>query len=132
MSDTPNIRARKAWSASAKRTFRELIDANPGIEKDKLSAVYTACDLISEADKMQSVIDADGYTVEGSMGQKVAHPLVAEVRQYRRASLDALKLAGIDARGSSASAAGAALVAKRWNSRPANVTPLKRASSAPF
>ncbi|GEB46927.1 hypothetical protein MTE01_28720 [Microbacterium testaceum] len=133
MANTPQFRARSTWSAPAKRTFRDIVDAHPSLEKAKLSALYGACDLLSDADKMQARIDADGLMVAGSMGQQVAHPLIAEVRQYRRAALDAIKALGLDGR-SGASAAGAALVAKRWASRPAvgNVTPLRAGGPAPF
>lgn len=126
---TTAFRARTSWTAAAKRTFREVTEAHPALEKSTLSALYGACDLISEADEMQKVIDADGRTVSGSMGQKVAHPLIAEVRQYRKAALDTIKALGL-AGNASASAAGAALVAKRYGARPANVTPIKKA--APF
>lgn len=117
MTSPPTARARGAWSAAAKRTFRDIVDAHPTLEKAKLSALYGACDLLSEADAMQARIANDGLMVAGSMGQQVAHPLIAEVRQYRRAALDAIKALGLDGR-SGASAAGAALVSKRWSSRP--------------
>ncbi|WP_067201067.1 P27 family phage terminase small subunit [Microbacterium sp. XT11] len=124
------FRARSTWSASAKRTFREVADAHPELEKSTLSALYGACDLISEADAMQKVIDAEGRMVTGSMGQPVAHPLIAEVRQYRKAALDALKALGLGGR-STTSAAASALANKRWSSRPpGNVTPIRAA--APF
>lgn len=119
------FRARSAWSASAKRTFREVTEAHPELEKSTLSALYGACDLLSEADAMQKVIDEEGRVVKGSMGQPVAHPLVAEVRQYRKAALDAIKALGLGGR-SSASSAASALANKRWNSRPpGNVTPIR-------
>ena len=73
MADTAS-RPRTSWPATAKRTFREVTEAHPALEKSTLSALYGACDLISEADEMQRVIDADGRTVSGSMGQTVAHP----------------------------------------------------------
>ncbi|WP_036320156.1 hypothetical protein [Microbacterium sp. B24] len=84
MANSPQSRARSAWSAAAKRTFRDIVDAHPSLEKAKLSALYGACDLLSDADKMQSRIDEDRLIVAGSMGQSVAHALIAEVRQYRR------------------------------------------------
>jgi hypothetical protein len=131
VANTPQFRARSAWSAPAKRTFRDIVDAHPTLEKAKLSALYSACDLLSEADAMQARIAEDGLMVAGSMGQQVAHPLIAEVRQYRRAALDAIKALGLDGR-SGASAAGAALVAKRWSSRPSgNVTPIRAGGAAP-
>lgn len=126
MAESPSFRARKGWSAPATRTFREVLAAHPTLDSTRLAGLYGACDLLSQADKMQAQIDDDGLTVSGSMGQKVAHPLVAEVRQYRRAALDSLKALGLDGR-SAASQAGAALAGKRWSSRPpgGNVTPIR-------
>lgn len=87
MADSPTFRARKGWSAAASRASRDITAANPTLEKARLTSLFAACDLISEADNMQKVIDADGFVVTGSQGQPVAHPLVAEVRQYRRAAI---------------------------------------------
>lgn len=125
MATSASIRARSGWTAAAKRVFRDVVDAHPELEKAKLSAVYTACDLLAEADRMQEQIDTDGLMIAGSMGQMVAHPLVAEVRQYRKAAADAIRTLNLEGR-SSASAAGANLATKRWSGRPANVTPIKR------
>ncbi|WP_424936681.1 MULTISPECIES: P27 family phage terminase small subunit [Bacteria] len=123
------FRARTSWSAGAKRVFREVSEDHPDLEKSSLSALYAACDLLSEADNMQSQINEDGLMVKGSMGQDVAHPLISEVRQYRRAALDSIRGLGLSNR-SGASAAASALANKRWAGRPANVTPNTRA--APF
>lgn len=135
MPETPSFRARSTWSAPAKRTFRDIADAHPAMDKAKLSGLYAACDLFSAADKLQAQIDEDGLMVAGSMGQQVAHPLISEVRQYRKAASDSLRNLGLDGR-SASSAAGSALASKRWNSRPSgdNVTPLRSAASggAPF
>jgi hypothetical protein len=127
MAETASFRARSTWSAAAKRTFREVSAAHPTLEKSKLSILYAACDLLSEADSMQRRIDDDGLMATGSQGQPVANPLIAEVRQYRRAALDALRALGLEGKGA-ASAAGAALAGKRWASRPAKAA----ATPAPF
>lgn len=116
---TPAVRARSAWSAAAKRTFRDIADAHPAMDKAKLSGLYAACDLFSAADKLQAKVDEDGLMVAGSMGQMVAHPLIAEVRQYRKAATDSLRALGLDGR-SASSAAASALANKRWSSRPAS------------
>lgn len=42
MSDT-TFRARTTWTAAAKRTFREVTEAHPALEKSTLSALYGAC-----------------------------------------------------------------------------------------
>ena len=130
MPESATPRGRQGWSAPAKRAFREVLEASPGLEKAKLTGLYGACDLLSQADAMQVVIDADGYVVKGSQDQPVAHPLVAEVRQYRKQALDVIRSLELGGR-SAASAGGAALAGKRWSSRPATVTPIREAS-APF
>lgn len=127
MSDSATPRARSAWSAGAKRAFREVLAAHPTLDSAKLTGLYGACELIAAADKMQQRVDEDGLTVAGSMGQTVAHPLIAEIRQYRRSALDTLRALGLDGR-SGASQAASALASKRWSSRPAagqNVTPIR-------
>ena len=130
MPDSATPRGRAGWSAASRRAFREVLEASPGLEKAKLTGLYGACDLLSQADAMQVVIDAEGYVVAGSQGQPVAHPLVAEVRQYRKQALDVIRSLELTGR-SAASSAGAALAGKRWSSRPATVTPIREAS-APF
>jgi hypothetical protein len=92
------------------------------------NALYEACELISHADKMQMVVDADGLVVEGSQGQPVAHPLVAEVRLYRRAALGAIRSLSAVGR-SSASAAASALANKRWSNGPSRNTSALRHTS---
>jgi hypothetical protein len=118
------FRARRGWSAAASRTFREVVEAHPTLEKSALSALYGACDLIDQADVMQAQVTEDGLVVNGSQDQPVAHPLIAEVRQYRKAALDTLKSLGLTGR-APASAAASALANKRWSSRPSNVTPIR-------
>lgn len=51
MAESAQIRVRNAWSAPAKRAFRDFVAEYPTLEKAKLTALYAACDLISEADK---------------------------------------------------------------------------------
>ena len=117
---------RDTWSPSAAEAFTAIVDAH---EPDgaRLSALYCACDLLSAADDMQAQIDSDGLTVDGSMGQQVAHPLVAEVRQYRKTALDTLRQLGLSGQ-SASSAAASALANKRWSGRKAPVTPIRTAS----
>jgi len=44
MSDATTPRSRAAWSASAKRTFRDVVADHPDLEMSKLSGLYAACD----------------------------------------------------------------------------------------
>lgn len=126
---------RPGWSSGATSTFEEILAANPSLSGGSIESLYAAVDLLSAADVMQAQINADGLLATGSQGQTVAHPLISEVRQYRKEALATIRALGLTTR-SSASAAGAALVAKRWNNRageaPAegNVTPIGRARRA--
>ena len=132
MSTSPTPRGRAAWSTGAKRAFREVLEANPGIDKARLTALYGACDLLSLADEMEDRVKADGYVAAGSQGQPVAHPLIAEVRQFRRGGLDTIRALDLSSR-SGASSAGAALAGKRWSSRPpGGVTSIREAPSAVY
>jgi len=125
MADSAPHQARASWLAATKRAFEEVLEAHPGLDSAKLQGLYGACDLLDQADRMQRTVKDDGYVVSGSQGQPVAHPLVAEVRQYRRAALDTLRALGLDGR-SAASTAASALAQKRWSNRPpGNVTPIR-------
>lgn len=42
-----------------------------------------ACRTLDRIDDLTAAIDTDGTVVKGSMGQKVLHPAVAEVRQLQ-------------------------------------------------
>lgn len=118
---------RPSWTATTKRSFREILAANPAMDGGILESLYASLDLLDRAELMDKQVKADGLLVEGSMGQKVAHPLISEVRQYRKEALASLRALGLTAR-SGASAAGAALASKRWANRPASgasVTPIE-------
>lgn len=132
---TDTAQPRPDWTDDATAHFDGIVEANPTISGGALESLYSAIDLLSAADVMQRQVDADGLTVEGSQGQKVAHPLISEVRQYRKEALATIRSLGLTTR-SAASAAGAALVAKRWQNRGApaatgtdgaTVTPIGRA-----
>jgi phage terminase small subunit len=131
MTDAPRPRA--SWRSSAKRTFADTLAAHPALSGPALTGLMSACDLIDAADTMQRKVDEEGVIASGSQGQPVAHPLIAEVRHYRREAVAMLRALGLDSR-SGASAAAASLANKRWASRPAagNVTPIKREGAAPF
>lgn len=119
---------RASWRATTKRTF-EGFTAETEHTPAQLQGLYAACDLLDEADRMQSVVKAEGRVVKGSQGQPVAHPLIAEVRQYRRAAMDSIRQLGVEGK-SASSAAASALATKRWSGRRANLTALP--DRAPF
>jgi hypothetical protein len=109
---------RESWGESASAAFQDIIDAAPTLAGSDLTALYYAVDLLNAADVMQAQADKEGLVVEGSQGQPVAHPLLSEVRLSRAAALSAIRALGLSER-SAASAAGAALVGKRWANRAA-------------
>jgi hypothetical protein len=85
---------------------------------DKLTAsqfasLIQACRLITIADRAEAAI-GDQWVIAGYRGQQIANPLISDARMARASAVQALKSAGIDSRGGSASAAGAALVRHRY------------------
>lgn len=112
---------RDAWGESATEAFQAIIDAAPTLAGSDLTALYYAVDLLDAADTMQAQADEEGLVVQGSQGQPVAHPLLSEVRLSRASALSAIRALGLSER-SAASAAGAALVGKRWDKRRATGT----------
>ena len=40
MPDSATPRGRAGWSAAARRAFREVLEASPGLEKAKLTGLY--------------------------------------------------------------------------------------------
>jgi hypothetical protein len=111
----------EAWSASAKETYVQIEREHPDLDSSSLATLYEACGLFALADALQARVDEDGYVVKGSQGQPTAHPLLSEVRLNRVQAMSSLRALGIARLQSAASAAGAALVAKRWQGRTPGV-----------
>lgn len=110
-----------SWSVSARDVYVQITEDHPYLDAASRAALYEAAAGLASADHMQARVDADGLLVEGSQGQKVAHPLIAEVRQARVQALAALRSLGLAAPASGASAAGSQLANKRWSGRTAGV-----------
>lgn len=116
-----------SWSLSAREAYVAIEESNANLTPAQLATLYEAAALLAQADACQLVIDADGLTITGSAGQTAAHPLLSEVRLSRVQAMAALKAIGLATHPvGSASAAGAALVSKRWQARGA--TPGRRSS----
>jgi hypothetical protein len=105
------------WSESAKETYVQIAEEHPNLDAASLSALFEACALFALADALAERVAADGYMVAGSQGQSVAHPLLSEIRLNRVQAMAALRALGLARGQSAASAAGAALVSKRWHGR---------------
>lgn len=79
------------WSEAARETFREVLTQRPDLSGGALGALEQACELISTADALDVVARAAGHVTEGSKGQTVLHPAVAESRQARSSASQVLR-----------------------------------------
>ena len=105
------------WSDSAKETHAAVLEDHPDLDVAAIASLHHACALESAADALDAQVTTDGRMIPGSSGQMVLHPAISESRLQRAAAVAALKALGIARGQSSASAAGAALVAQRWGGR---------------
>jgi hypothetical protein len=62
--------------------FRQDVEL-AGPEQEAL--LEQACAMLDEIESMTARIEANGEMLDGSRGQKVAHPLITEVRRHRAA-----------------------------------------------
>ncbi len=85
-----------------------------------LQAVDVAAALLDEIEAMEAKIAEDGLVVDGSQGQPVAHPLVAQVRLHRKSLTDLLRTLTPDG---SASNAGRSLAQKKWQKNGSRFRP---------
>lgn len=82
-STDPDRSPRRGWSSDARSAHAAVLAERPGIAGADLSALVQACTMLTTADKLDRLVRRDGYTVPGSKGQPVAHPVLAEARQLR-------------------------------------------------
>lgn len=101
-------------SPEALDLFLDLTEGEEDLTAAQWQSALQAARLITTADRLEEAVGAD-LIVIGSAGQPVAHPALAEARQARATALSAL--GRIRQAHAPASAAGAALVAKRWAKR---------------
>lgn len=104
------------WSHSAKEVFLQVEQANPNLLPHAAATLWECAALIARADACADRVEEDGPMIRGSRSV-VAHPLIAEERHARAAAIAGLRALGLAPGQSSASAAGAALVSKRWQAR---------------
>ncbi|WP_432477191.1 hypothetical protein [Nocardioides sp. GXQ0305] len=112
----------ESWSDSARETYVQ-VEEDLGDDAATLAALYEACALLARADALAEAVDEEGFIVDGSRS-RVVNPLIPEERHARTAAMGLLKSLGRAPGQSGASAAGAALVSKRWQGR----TPGRRSS----
>lgn len=103
----------EGFSDDARDLFLDVTEASPELAPQRFHSLVQACRLVSLADRCETAI-GDDWTVPGYKGQPQANALIGEARLARAAAVVALKAAGLAPAPSSASAAGAALVARRW------------------
>lgn len=79
---TPNARTPAKLNARARRVW-DNVTTKYVLRDDELAVLEDACHELTLCDKIKRKLDAGDLTVKGSMGQEVAHPLIAELRQHR-------------------------------------------------
>lgn len=89
-----------------------LADRPIGFTAPERVTIASAMALLNRAMRMEVQVDEDGLTVAGSMGQQVAHPLIALALAHRAQA--AKMIASLAQDGESA---GGALARKRWAER---------------
>jgi hypothetical protein len=108
------------WSESVAETYVQIEDERD-LDAASTAALFEACALLALADQMQAQVAADGLMVAGSAGQPVPNGLLTEIRLARSAAIGTLRALGVAPAQNAASAAGAALAAKRHHGRTPGV-----------
>jgi hypothetical protein len=80
-----------------------------------LALLDMACLALDEATDLAAQIRSDGFMVLGSTKQPTANPLLRELRAHRNSFADLARQLEPGQRGTTTSAAGTALAAKRWS-----------------
>lgn len=100
------------------KLWRSMV-ADYDFRPDELVNLEAACREADVIDRLQAAIDEDGFelTVAGSMGQPVANPLLAEVRQHRSAMRQLLAALSLpdDAAAANRSSKMRGVAAARWS-----------------
>lgn len=114
---TPRRPAPPGLGRAGRRLWKQVVDVYE-MRHDEAEALAAACRTLDELDRLEAELAAGPVVVKGSMGQPVANPLYAAVREHRRALAGLLAGVGLseaDTPGLSRSAAGRALARQRWD-----------------
>lgn len=88
MTDNPKIPVPRALKTHGRKLWKETTDKFE-LRQDELETLRAACAELDLIVRMESALEGESLTVQGSQGQLVAHPLVQELRQHR-ATMSAL------------------------------------------
>jgi hypothetical protein len=77
-------RAPKSLKARGKILWRDLV-LEFEFDAQELDLLLETCRVLDMIDALSGAIEADGMMIEGSQGQSVLHPAVAELRQQQAA-----------------------------------------------
>jgi hypothetical protein len=119
-------------SLSSRAIFAEITAENPYLDASSQATLYKASALLASADATDAHIEADGLLILGSRGQPVAHVLIGEARMARVQALAALRSFGLETGQWPPSAAGSALVSKRWHGARSRWFPVLRPAALPL
>ncbi|MCK9496956.1 MAG: hypothetical protein M0R75_15900 [Dehalococcoidia bacterium] len=122
----PTVPKGLAAKGAGRKIWRE-ITSRYRLRADELRILEDACREADLVDRLETALADAPLTVNGSMGQPVANPLVQEVRQHRntlKSLLSSLKLPDDDATaapnaGEVLSTGARAAAAARWGRRGA-------------
>lgn len=91
-------RAPQGLAKAGSKVWRQVADAYAledfnAAELAQLELAARTMDLVAE---LAGQVDAEGLTVEGSQGQRRAHPALGELRLQRKLAADLLRQLGLD------------------------------------
>lgn len=82
MTDSTQTPVPRSLKAAGRKLWKETT-ANYVLRQDELETLRAACAELDLIVRMEGELETAELTVQGSMGQIVAHPLVQELRQHR-------------------------------------------------
>jgi hypothetical protein len=65
------------------RRFWRTVVAGYELEPDELEVLVEVCRTLDQVEPLQALLEQDGLTVTGSVGQKRVHPAIGELRSSR-------------------------------------------------
>jgi hypothetical protein len=103
------------WTPAARDAVASVLELQPELAGSDLAQLEQAAELITAADMAAEVARAAGMLATGSMGQTVAHPLVAEARQARAAAASILSRLALPPEKKSATERARFAASSRWH-----------------